>query len=967
MSKRLSFKSAAFSSVSTLALALSFGHASFAQTAQNTQTAQGSVEEIIVTGSHIVRDGYEAPAPVTVVGAEQIAAAGREDLANYINTMPSVLGSFTPQGYAISGVGGGGQNGVNSIALRGLGSQRTLVLLDGRRTAASAPDGTIDVSSFPQELVSRVDVVTSGASAAYGSDAIAGVVNFVLDKNYTGVKGAIEGGVSTYGDNRNWKVSLTAGTKFANDRGHFLISGSAASRDGILDGTARDWNNQGYETFGNPAYGTGAGQSTSVPAFLFLPKVGTVTGTAGGIITNTALKGTAFGPGGTPYQYNYGSIIGSVYMAGGGDWQSAVPLRAVGALDPRSKRKTLYTYSSYDLTDNVQAYVEVSWAESYSKTNNTARDDLGSLVIKADNPFIPASVRSQMTTLGITQFNMGRLSIDLNVYPTNTIGSTGVFNRIQNRYTVGLNGTVDAFGSTWTWDAHYHTGVTRTSETYYNQKTNALFNLAVDAVTSPTTGAPICRSTLTDPTNGCVPINMMGIGTISQAALHYVAAAPRRNQQFGEDNFSATIRGEPFMIWAGPVSFATGFEWRKDSISGTSNSVALLDQARSGNYKPTNGSFTVAEGFFETIVPLAKEESWAKSLDVNAAVRFTNYSVSGFATTYKFGATYQPIEEIRFRATRSHDIRAPNLAELFNAGANVVNNVIDPFIPGGTTTVPTRTVNSGNINLTPEKADTTQVGVVVQPSFMPGFSASVDYWNIKINDGIGAQTSTQIINNCFLGQQVFCAAVTRTPGLNFINVYPFNIARQIRRGLDFEAGYNLNMADVVDSWGGTFNVRALTTRYLKAELVTGSSPAVDYVGQNGMELGGQAGVPKWVYNVTLTYALDPISLTVSGRGFSSGVRDKRATECTTGCPVSSGDRPTINNNTMAGAFYLDASITYDVNENASMYFGVNNLLNRDPEPHVGIFNPTGYFNAAYNAVLYDPVGRAFRAGIRFKM
>jgi iron complex outermembrane receptor protein len=961
--QRISLKSAAFSSVSAFALVLGFGQTSFAQT----QAAQTNVEEIVVTGSHIARDGYEAPAPITVVSADQISASGKEDLANYINLMPSVLGSFTPQGYAISGVGGGGQNGVNSISLRGLGPTRTLVLIDGRRTAASAPDGTVDVSSFPQELISRVDVVTSGASAAYGSDAVAGVVNFILDKQYTGVKGSLEGGVTTYGDNRNWKTTLTAGTKFANDRGHFLISGTAAFRQGILNGLQREWTRELWETFGNPAYGTGAGQTTSVPAFLFLPQVGVSGGTQGGLITNTALKGTAFGPGGTPYQYNYGSIVGPVYMAGGGEWQTSIPVR-IGTLDPRSKRKTLYTYTSYDLTDNIQAYAEVSWASSYSETQNQGRDDLGTLLtIKADNPYIPTAVRSRMTALGITQFNMGRLSIDLFNPEGSPALNTGRFNRIQNRYTVGLNGNVDAFGSNWTWDAHFHTGETRTSEKYQNTAGNAKFNGAVDAVISPTTGAIICRSTLTTPNDGCVPINLLGVGTVSQAAYNYVSATPQRNQRFSEDNFAVTVRGEPFSIWAGPVSFATGFEWRKDSIGGSSNAIALGDLARAGNYKPTIGSFSVAEGFFETVVPLAKDESWAKTLDINAAVRFTNYSVSGSVVTYKFGATWQPVNDLRFRATRSHDIRAPTLGELFQAGSSIVGNFVDPFLPGGNQTVPTRSQVLGNLNLTPEKADSTQVGVVVQPTFLPGFSASIDFWNIKIRDGIGALTAQQIINNCFLGQAPACAVVTRSPGFNTVQVVPFNLASQTRRGIDFEAGYHMQMSDVVDSWGGTFDIRALATRYIKALVSTGVTPPLDLVGQNGQDLGAIAGVPRFVYNVSLTYALDPISVTLAGRGFGSGNKDNRATECTSGCPVSSGNNPTINNNHMAGAFYIDASISYDFNENGQLFFAVTNLTNLAPEPFVGISNPAGFFQPAINSVLYDPVGRSFRAGVKFKM
>jgi iron complex outermembrane receptor protein len=956
---RASHKRHILTSVSALSLALSFGNAGFAQTAKN----EAQIDEVIVTGSHIVRDGYEAPSPLTVISIDQIEAGAREDLASYIALMPATVANYTPQSNSMTT--NTGQSGVSSVNLRSLGTVRTLVLLDGRRSVPTAPDGTIDISEFPQELVSRVDVVTGGGSAAYGSDAIAGVLNFIIDKTYTGVKGSLEGGVTTYGDDRNWKATLTAGTSFANDRGHFLISGSVAVRDGILhQADAREWARQGLTLFQNPAYAVGNGQ----PQYLLQQQTGAWAASFGGVITsNNALKGTEFGPGGVPFMYDFGTATSGTISIGGG-WKSRIGLH-VGTLDPSSKRQSLYTRFSYDVTDNFNVFAEVSWANSFAHLQNAAAN-VANIAIKADNAFIPAAVRTRMTALGITSFVVGRYHSDLNVSPDGSIYGQDDNIRRLNRYTIGASGNVDAFNTNWSWDVYAHTGQTRVSQTYYNAVHTQNHLRAVDAVVSPTTGAIVCRSTLTNPTNGCVPYNVMGLGVNSQAAINYVAGTTHLNQKITQDNLAASFSGEPFSLWAGPVSFAAGFEWRKEQISGVANALSAAFGANTANYQPTIGKQTVSEGFLETVIPLAKDQTWAQSLDLNAAVRFTEYSLSGFGTSYKIGATYQPITDLRFRATRSHDFRAPNLGELFSGGSTTNSFINDPFNNNLPTNGSSRL--SGNPNLVPEKSDSTQVGVVFQPTFLPGFSASMDYWHIKVNNVIGAVTNVQILNNCFNGLQSFCNAITRTPGNIVILIQPFNLGAQRRNGLDLEAGYKFRMSDIVDSWGGDLELRALATRHFKA-IVDGipgtGNPPTDYAGSFvGLTTpGANTGVPTWVYTTTLTYSYDPIRVTLTGRGFSGGTMDNNYVGCTSGCPASTLLNPTISSNTQPGIFYVDASINYKVNDVANLFFAVNNIANLDPPPYLNLsfansptFIPANYF-------FYDTIGRTFRAGIRFKM
>jgi outer membrane receptor protein involved in Fe transport len=383
-----------------------------------------------------------------------------------------------------------------------------------------------------------------------------------------------------------------------------------------------------------------------------------------------------------------------------------------------------------------------------------------------------------------------------------------------------------------------------------------------------------------------------------------------------------------------------------------------------GNYLPTDGSYHVAEGFLETVVPLAKDLPGAQKLDFNGAVRFTDYSTSGNVTTWKAGLVYSPIADVTFRATRSRDIRAPNLLELFQAGGANTNTVIDPF--NNNTSIAYQGLAVGNLALQPEKADTTGLGIVYQPSWAPGLSGSVDYYNIDIKDAIGTIAAQDIVDRCFGGNQTYCAAITRDPAagvITQIRTSPFNLITQVARGLDIEASYRLPMP----VWGGDLAIRALATHYLKNYSANGVNIPTDTVGQNIAN-----GPPDWLGRLTVTYTNDPVTFSLIGRGVSSGVYDNSFIECTSGCPTSTVDHRTINDNHIDGAVYLDASLSYAFQSTGAfskveMFVAVTNVA--DTDPAVVAPGPSGvaYATQATNPSLYDNLGRTFRAGIRVKM
>ncbi len=970
-SARALIKAGALSTVSAAALLASAAqaqtvNATQAQTVNATQAAQApNVEEIVVTGTRILRDGYEAPTPLTVMSAEVIQASAPENIADFVNKLPSVIGSATPLTSNLSF--SNGQAGLNTLNLRNMGSERTLVLLDGQRSVPSTINGLVDVNDFPQQLISRVDIVTGGASSAYGSDAVSGVVNFILDKKFSGVKGEVSGGVTTYGDDRGWKVELSGGTGFANERGHLLISGEVSSKDGIFS-VPRQWNNNGWLIMNNPAYTATNGQ----PQRLLVSGAGLSQAMPGGIITNTALKGIYFGPGGAPAQFNYGSPIGDPFMVGG-DWR-ATQVNFYNTLDQKIARQGFFTRASYQFTDNFEAFVQLQWGNAHATGLALKQFNVNNITIKTDNAFLPASVAAIAAANKITQFTLGSMNVD---QPTIMFDNY----RTVVRGVVGATGRFDAFDSAWSWDAYYQKGVSRTSENGLNVTTKTAFAAAIDAVRAAN-GTIQCRvNTDANPANdapGCVPWNTMGLGVNSQAAFNYISglgAHPQRNQRFVQDVQAVTVRGEPFSNWAGPVSLALGVEHRREAISGRADAESLRNNWFAGNYLPTFGSYNVTEGFAEIVLPLAKDTAWARSLDLNAAVRGTSYSTSGYVTTWKVGATYNPIDDIRFRATRSRDIRAPNLNDLYAAGTANTNNVTDPFNGNALTLYQGLAV--GNTALVPETADTTGLGVVVQPQFFPGFSASFDWYNIDLTNGITTIGAQIIVDRCFQGITQYCAAITRGPNglgatvITQIRLQPFNAAQRINRGYDIEASYALPLDQVSNDWAGTLSLRFLATHYLKNYTNDGINPPFNTVGQN---TGG--GPPNWVYRGTLTYSNDPVTWTLTGRGLSSGVYGASSypyLACTSGCPTSTVTVPTINNNRIDGAFYWDTAISYKfahVGENgydAEAFFNVNNLMNRDPA--VVAQGPGGFPYAAIpaNPTLYDVLGRTFRAGVRFKL
>lgn len=934
----------------TTALALSGTAACLPSYAQEQEAvgAEAPIQELVVTGSRIARsEGFEAPTPLTVIDSDALLkqsanSSVRESLAQ----MPVFSGGYNAT------IGGGSPSanvaGLSTVELRYLGLVRTLVLLDGQRAVGSTPTGLVDTDNFPQQLIERVEVVTGGASAVYGSDAVAGVVNFVLDRDFTGIKGEASGGVSDRGDAESLKVSLAGGFPFADGRGHVLLSGELSDDKGIYHGTNRSWGRTARNYIINPAYNGTNGQ----PEYILRNDAYLSQATHGGLIVSGPLRGTAFGEGGVPYQFEYGAGVARDFFMSGGDYLETRTDDAYSLLPPQD-RHNLFGRVSFELTDRITAFVQASWGENSTEGISFQHYQAGpSITVRSGNPFIPASVQTQMTSLGLATVSIGSMNYDIPFVVTQT-------ERVAQRYVVGLDGSFDVGGSSWTWNAYAQTGKTETDAYTHNARISARYALALDAVEDPVTGATVCRSTLTNPTNGCVAWNPMGLGVNSQAALDYFLGTAHSFQTVRQDVYAATISGQPFENWAGPVSVAFTGEYRKEEATVEPDPIARVSGWHSGNHQFLDAGYHVTEAALETLVPLLADKPFADAWDLSLAYRFTDYEVSGSVSTWKVGSTYAITPDVRFRATVSRDIRAPNISELFQAQNFGLATVLDPGT--GTTASITRS-QAGNPNLKPEEADNLTVGVVLTPSFVPGLSLSVDYWDVDISGAIQALQAQDVVNLCASGYTSMCSRITRDGGglITAVQQGNFNFAKQRANGIDVEASYNFGLGTLP----GKMSLRLMGTRYLENVIDDGITLPNDSVGTT-------QGTPETVVTGTVGYTLKDFSSALTARYFSSVVPDNDFIECQTGCPASSTLRRTYDSLEMDGGFYLDVSLSYDFKAffsdvgEARMYFNVRNLLDEDPEltPQTGV---SGYLYSRSNFGRWDKLGRLYRMGVSFK-
>ena len=911
-----------------------------AQTADD-QAPDFGQEAVVITGSRVVSDGSRAPTPVTVVSSEQLQQASPGAIGEALNQLPTFRGSTRPSSGNFSATG---PNSGSFLNLRNLGAQRTLVLLDGRRATPSALLGTTDTNLLPQELVNRVDIVTGGASAAYGSDAVSGVVNFVLDTDFEGVRGSLQGGISSESDSESFKGTLSGGFGFDNGRGHVIASASYYEIDGLQSIADRSWGAEGWGTLPDP---------TNPARLLILPNLNSALTTRGGLIVSPPFAGMQFTPEGELAPFDPGGPRGTLNQVGG---DGARPLTNLSAdVDTSSA----FIHADYDITPQFNVYAQLGFAEAHNRYVQTQQFNIPGLngfTIFSGNAFLPSTLQAQMTAFNVPAFLLGRINFD---FGAPAIGDA-------------LNDTIDAAAgfsfdtsNGWTIDGYVQHGENRQRiRTENNVIVENLF-AAADAVVDSGIGDIVCRVTLTNPGlhPGCTPINLFGEGAPSDAALDYVLGTAYYRASLTQDVAALSIRGEPFSTWAGPVGFAAGFEYRQEEAEQVSDSIsqnfndatgirgfpAIYNGSQGGfiltNAQPVSGSYDIREGFAEVQVPLAENQAWARALDLNAAVRHTDYSTSGGVDTWKAGLSYEPIDGVRLRVTQSRDIRAPNVAELFSGSVQGQGTVIDPA--NGATAVITSAV--GNPDLQPETADTFTVGLVLTPIWLDGLVASIDYYNIEVEGVIASLTAQQTVDQCAQGSEQACVNIVRNDSGVITRIFRpgLNLNQLSTSGVDFELSYRFDAPPVI---GGDLTVRALFSYLAELETIASGAAPRDQAGEVGLSAN-----PEWSGQISLNWENGAWGVFVQERYVGEGVYD-----------VTRIDGVTIDDNDVDPVFYTDATLTYRFGDEAHAYqafLTVNNAFDEEP-PIV----PSGTLGAFYptNPALYDVIGRYYTAGVRFQ-
>lgn len=982
----------------------------------------GTTQSIVVTGSRIRQPNLESASPVTVVTAQEFADTGTTRVEDLVNSLPQV---FAGQGSNISN----GASGTATLNLRGLGSERTLVLVNGRRLVPGDPGtSAADINVIPAAMIKRVDVLTGGASSVYGADAVAGVVNFIMDTEFEGFK--LDTQYSVYNHNnrndRRFTVPLDA-RRFGYPRGMVTDGGTfdatlsfGASFD---DGRGRAVGYVGYRnikavTQANRDYSACAlsGRSASLVA-------------SSGQLYNCG--GSATSPNGTVFYYS--SFGDPTDVKGGGprgDQPDGIAdsfTSTIGQFGPNrtlrpgftaynyaplnyfqrpDERYTAGFFADYEISEALHPYAEFMFMDDRTVAQIAPSGNFFvTTSINCDNPLLSAS---QSATLCANEnllvsadparaFDVVGNSPGETPYlftdPATGLQYTRGFAQIGRRNVEGgprrddlqhtsyraVLGMRGDLSSAWSYDAYYQYGRTNFAETYFNDLSTIRIGRSLDVVRNAN-GNVVCRTTQDGTDPNCVPWDIFSPGTVtpSAASTNYLSTPGFQRGIVSEQVVSAYFSGAlgEYGIqspWANEgLGLVLGAEYRKESLDFTADQAFQTgDLAGQGAPTlPVAGSFNVKELFSELRIPIASD-SWVYDFNITGGYRYSDYSTGAKTDTYKIQGEFAPIRDIRFRGGYNRAVRAPTVQDLFAPQRVALDGSTDPCsgapiaagdvgcLATGLRVNQTVTPNpagqyngliGGNPNLLPETADTYTVGVVLQPRFLPGFSASVDYFNIKIEgaiQGIGADTILQQCNRT-KADPFFCGLVVRDGSGSLwrtSNGYVIDLSQNIGRlstsGVDVQANYTMEVGNL-----GRLGLSFLGTYLDKLTTNSGIGADIECVKRAGNICGTPN--PRWRHQTRVSFDLP--------NGMGASVRWRYFD------PVSlDGGNP--GSSRFDAQSYFDLALNWEIGDNYNFRLGANNVLDREPPVTGSQACPAGFCNGNTFAQVYDALGRYIYAGV----
>lgn len=950
------------------------------------QTAAQEGQTIVVTGSRIARPEFSRPNPIQSFTAESIKEVGATNITDFLVRSPALLGSTTSLSTAGSNLSSAQLVGVNELNLRNLGTQRTLVLVDGRRHIAAEPgSAAVDTGTIPVDLIERIDVLTGGTSAIYGADGVSGVVNFILKRNFEGLSVRGQSGISQRGDAGNRYIAATLGHNFADDRGNVAVSYEYNVTDKFRQTQRLPYAKSGpyYRFVRNPA---DFPDDPNVPDQIPLTNLRWADSSPGGAIdTNLDFVPDFTGEGGV---YDPGTYVsGSPFTIGG----SSTPQDSYfGDYTPYTRRHIANLLTSFKVSPALRLFAEGKFVRTYANTDGQPSFDFYTFLYP-DNAYLNAKFPGATDGAYVT----GRDNFDFGLHQYDD-------HRTTLRGVVGADGEINSHAK---YELSFVYGKVNSKSKTYNDRISDRYYAAIDSVVDPATGNITCRINLPGETqiqsssynvsafNGppitfspgqCVPLNLLGEGSPSAAGLAFILANHTDRSKLTQAVLSGSVSGDTGVFLnlpGGPVGFAFGGEYRRETSDYIPSDLELNNQLLDGSPGArTKGSFNVKEAFAEINLPILKDKPFAYALSVGAAGRLSRYSTIGSAKSWSLNGTFAPIRDISFRGTLSQAVRAPNIGELFQGKHGAFEFISDPcgidqqssgsqyrqancatllnglgvdptaFDPVNDPTSPANSSllgsASGNPTLRKETARSWTAGVVLRPRFLPNLLISSDWYNIRIRDAINTASAEQLANSCVDQPTLdnpFCPLLTRNATTGVINGYtlkPQNVAAIRTSGLDVALDWHFTPIEQL----GRFNLHVIANYLHTLKLV--ASPGADVQNQRDYATTSSGGAaPKFSGTATLNWRKGSFDLTYDLQYFSKTLRFTR--EQVAGQPDIVA--PQYLRYKESVLHNLQASI--DATKRFNFYVGVNNLL--DAKPDVGAI-----------AFPVPAIGRYFYAGFR---
>jgi len=956
--------------------------------------------DIIVTGTRIQRLDFKLSNPIVAVDATQLQHTGTTNVTDYLIRIPSLAGSFGG-GNAAGGSTtlGIGETGLNQLDLRYLGKDRTLVLIDGRRqVGGEAGSASVDINTIPTDLIERIDVLTGGASATYGADAVTGVVNFVLKKNFEGLTIRGQDGWSQRGGGGKRFLAATFGKNFDDGRGNISLAYEFSDEDrlpsskrGYLKGT-RAVGFRECDPSGPYAPCTFSRMPLNNVRFFDTARQGSIDTD---LYTNPDYAEEFLSNG---QVYDRGIFVPQFYQQGG---SGTLVSDYLGDLLPKLKHHIFNAMAHYDFSDSLTLYAEAKYVHVNTFSISQPTFDYY-LRMREDNPFIPTALRNAIG---------GAFAANQLEDPADP--STGFVWMNRDNFDLGQRAekiTRDTFRSVLGAKGAITPHLRYDVSWEYSQNKIKLINVgdqytdrflaAIDVVNGP--GGPTCRiNTIANPTQddiyqpdaatrtlrggplsfspgSCVPLNLFGEGAPSQAAMNFISVNTVDHTKLTQSVFSGALSGDTggfFKLPGGPIGFALGGEYRRESSKDVPDSIVQQGLTFTNLLPISKGKFNVVEGFAEIDAPILKDVPWAQLLDFGAAVRYSHYSTIGNTTTWRFNGQYAPVRDIKFRATLAQAVRAPNIGELFAPNGQDFEFIDDPCAqshvnegksvrPANCATLLTSLgadpgsfidLNSSNISglsggnpkLRAETARTWTAGVVLTPRFIPGLNISADWYHIKLKQAINNVDPQQLADLCVDQPSLanpFCAQITRQNGGNdagriigFVR-QPQNVAQFTTDGLDVDINYLLRTER-----RGTFNFHFVGNYLHKLEQIgiPGAEPT-DF--RNTYEYPA----PKYAFNFDASWVFHKLTLAYNLTWHSHVLRytnDQIASDPNFVAPKYKYIKPRSEHDIFA---------SYDFNDMIQLYGGIKNFTDQKPDLGQTLL-PT------------EPLGRFFYVGAKVKL